>query len=75
MGLMITRGKELIRINPAKNSVEYSNNNGCSWYLRFAATSSMGTLQDLADGGKDLLMTTSKGLYYSNTDGRNWYKR
>jgi hypothetical protein len=75
MGLMITRGKELIRINPAKNAVEYSNNNGSNWYLRFAATSSMGTLQDLSDGGKDLLMTTSKGLYYSNNDGHNWYKR
>ena len=72
---MITRGKELIRINPAKNAVEYSNNKGSNWYLHFAATSSMGTLQDLADDGKNLLMTTSKGLYYSNTDGRNWYKR
>ncbi len=49
---MITRGKELIRINPAKNAVEYSNNKGSNWYLRFAATSSMGTLQDLADDGK-----------------------
>ena len=72
---MITRGKELIRINPAKNSVEYSNNNGSNWYLRFAATSSMGTLQDLADGGKDLLMTTSKGLYYSKNGGSTCNKR
>lgn len=29
----------------------------------------------LAESGSTLLATTSKGLYYSNSQGRTWLKR
>jgi len=72
---MINYQKELIRINTAKNSIEYSTNNGISWHNRYNAQSSMGTLQDVADNGKEILMTTSKALFYSTNKGISWHKR
>lgn len=74
MAQMIQAGKEMIRINPAKNSIEYSTNDGRSWSSR--CTSSMyGEFQTLMDGGNELLAQTSKGLYYSTNEGRTWSKR
>ena len=75
MGQMIQLEEELIRINTSKNCIEYSNNNVRSWHNRSMASSMMGTLQDLIHNGKELLVTTSKGLYYSNNKGRSWHKR
>lgn len=75
MGQMIIHQKELIRINSSKNSIEYSTNDGRSWHHRANASSSMGCLQDLADNGKELLLTTSKGLFYSTNKGASWHKR
>lgn len=74
MPQIVNHGSELIRINTAKNCVEYSNNNGHSWYSRYSG-SSCGTFHDLLYYGKDLLAATSKGVYYSNNDGRSWYLR
>ena len=34
MSQLITYGNELIRINPAKNHIEYSTNAGASWMRR-----------------------------------------
>ena len=34
MSLMITYGGELIRYNPSNSHIEYSNNQGRSWYKR-----------------------------------------
>jgi hypothetical protein len=75
MGQMIQLEEELIRINTSKNCIEYSNNNGRSWHNRSMASSMMGTMQDLIHNGKELLVTTSKGLYFSNNKGRSWHKR
>jgi hypothetical protein len=75
MGQMIQLEEELIRINTSKNWIEYSNNNGRSWHNRSMASLMMGTMQDLINNGKELLVTTSKGLYYSNNKGRSWHKR
>lgn len=75
MGQMIQHQKELIRINTSKNSIEYSANNGVSWYNRANATPTIGIMQDLSDNGKEILLTTSKGLFYSINKGISWYKR
>lgn len=75
MGQMINKGKELIRINPNhSDKVEYSTNDGRSWNTRYSGTS-CGNFSDLTDNGKEILATTSKGLYYSTNDGRSWNKR
>lgn len=75
MGQMIQKGKELIRINPSnKQKIEYSTNDGRSWYSRYTG-SSCGDFNDLTDNGKEILASTSKGLYYSTNEGRSWYKR
>lgn len=75
MAQMISRGKELIRINPNNpNKIEYSTSQGRSWISRYNSKS-CGDFQELTDNGKDILAITSKGLYYSRTDGRSWIKR
>ncbi len=72
---MINRGKEMIRISPKQaNKIEYSTNDGRSWMTRYSG-SSCGDFSDLVDNGKEILGTTSKGLYYSTNDGRSWMKR
>lgn len=75
MGQMINTGKELIRISPKDaHIIEYSTSDGRSWSTRCSSTSN-GEFQDLTDNGKELLATTSKGLFYSKSDGRSWSKR
>ncbi|NVN95553.1 MAG: hypothetical protein HXX18_09755 [Bacteroidetes bacterium] len=74
MSQIISRGKELIRINPVNNKIEYSTNEGRSWLNRYSS-SLCGDFLDLTDNGKEILATTSKGFYYSPNDGRSWYKR
>lgn len=74
MAQMIQAGKEMIRINPAKNSIEYSTNDGRSWHSR--CTSSMyGTFMDLLLYGTEIFAITSKGVYYSSNEGRTWSSR
>jgi hypothetical protein len=74
MGQIINRGKELIRINTGKNSIEYSKNNGITWHSRYSSSSS-GIFSDLLDNGKEILANTTKGLFYSKNDGITWHKR
>ncbi|MFB9077161.1 hypothetical protein ACFFLS_03035 [Flavobacterium procerum] len=75
MSQMITKDSELIRINPNNSTkIEYSTTSGRSWHVRYSG-SSYGSFQDLTDNGKEILATTSKGLYYSTTNGRSWHKR
>jgi hypothetical protein len=75
MSQMISKGDELIRINPTNcNKIEYSTTSGRSWHVRYSG-SSYGNFQDLTDNGKEILASTSKGLYYSTTNGRSWHKR
>lgn len=75
MAQMISRGKELIRINPEKRGrIEYSTNDGRTWATRYCS-SIVGKFDDLTDNGKEILATTSKGLYYTINEGRTWVKR
>ena len=73
MSQMIKRGKEIIRICPSnKQKIECSTNDGRSWrYL----SSACGDFTELTDNGKEILGMTSKGLYYSTSEGRSWSKR
>lgn len=76
MPTIIQRGKEMLRICPSNaQKIEYSTNQGRNWTTRFHGNSSVGYFSDLMDNGKEILGTTSKGLYYSTNDGRNWTLR
>lgn len=76
MPQMIDMGKELIRISPDEpGKLQYSNNDGRSWGLKFFGNTSVGEFVDLLDTGKELLAATGKGLFYSTNDGRSWSMR
>lgn len=74
MPTLINLGRELLRINPSKNSIEYSTNGGRSWVTRYTS-SQCGTFVDLLPYGREVLACTSKGLYYSQNEGRSWVVR
>ena len=74
MPQMIMLGSEMIRINPAKKTVEYSTSQGRSWSSRYTS-SSCGEFIDLLPYGNELLAVTSKGIYYSTSQGRSWSSR
>ena len=74
MAQLINYGREMLRINTQKNTIEYSTNDGRSWNSRYTS-SSAGTFQQLSTDGRYLLATTSKWLYYSSNEGRSWNKR
>ena len=74
MPQLINLGTELLRINTAKNTIEFSQTDGRSWVTRCNSTS-YGTFIDLLQVGREILACTSKGLYYSRTDGRSWVMR
>ena len=74
MPQMIMLGSEMIRINPAKKTVEYSTSQGRSWSSRYTS-SSCGEFIDLLPYENELLAVTSKGVYYSTSQGRSWSSR
>ncbi|MGN0281145.1 MAG: hypothetical protein ACI4B3_02455 [Prevotella sp.] len=74
MPQIVNLGRELVRINPAKNSIECSQNGGRSWVMR-CSNSSYGTFRDLLVYGRELLACTSKGLYASTNEGRSFVPR
>ena len=74
MAQMIFYGKELIRINIQKNSIEYSTNDGRSWHSRYTGNIA-GTFIDLLDFGSEIIACSSKGIYYSTNKGLSWHSR
>jgi hypothetical protein len=75
MAKIISREKELIRINPTKrNKLEYSRDNGRTWLGRYTSNS-CGDFRDLTDSGKEIPGITSKGLYFSRDEGRTCLRR
>lgn len=74
MAQMIQSGKDIIRINTQKNSIEYSTDGGRNWHQRYSG-SNAGTFADLVLFGSEVIACTSKGLYYSKDEGRNWHSR
>ncbi|MDR1898024.1 MAG: hypothetical protein LBR10_14675 [Prevotellaceae bacterium] len=76
MSKMINRSKELLRISPKNPAqTEYSTNDGRNWNIRHPGNSAYGEFMDLTDNGDEILATTSKGLFFSKNEGRNWQKR
>lgn len=74
MSLMISYGGEMIRYNPSNSHIEYSNNQGRSWYVRYSG-SNIGNVKCLTACGNELLLCSDKGVFYSNNSGRAWYIR
>lgn len=67
-------GAEMLRINPAKNTIEYSTNNGRSWHTR-CSSSSYGSFKSLLCYGAEILIASSKGVLYSTNEGRSVHMR
>jgi len=74
MPQLVNLGTELVRINPAKNTIEVSHNGGRSWVVRYNGNS-YGTFRDLLPYGSELLACTDKGLYVSTNQGRSFVIR
>lgn len=74
MPQLINIGNEHLRINSAKNTIEYSQNGGRSWVTRCSNTS-YGTFIDLLPFSREILACTSKGLYASQNQGRSFMPR
>ena len=72
---LINTGSELLQINTAKNSIEYSSNGGRSWVTRCSSSTSYGTFISLLPYGREILACTSKGLYASQNQGRSFSPR
>lgn len=71
MATMVNFGSEMIRINTEKNSIEYSRNNGRTWYPKYYGTSA-GVFSDLCIHETKLFACTSKGVYVSKNEGQAW---
>ena len=63
MPQMINYGNEMLRISPKE--IEYSPNDGRSWFIRYSG-SSCGVFIDLLAYGSELLAITSKGRILFN---------
>lgn len=74
MSLIISYSGEMIRYNPSNSHIEYSNNQGRSWYARYTS-SNIGNVKSLIDYGKEIILCSDKGVFYSNNAGRSWYTR
>ena len=70
MPQMIDLGKEMLRINPQTNAIEYSRDSR-NWSRR-CSSSAHGTFKDLCLYGAYVYAVTSKGVYYSRDNGLNW---
>jgi len=72
---LINTGSELLRINTAKNSIEYSSNGGRSWVTRCSNSISFGTFISLLPYGREILVCTNKGLCVSQNHGHSFSPR
>lgn len=70
MPQMIDLGREMLRINPQTNAIEYSRD-ARNWSRR-CTSKSYGTFKDLCLYGAYVYAITSKGVYYSRDNGLNW---
>ena len=57
---LINTGSELLRINTAKNSIEYSSNGGRSWVTRCSNSTSYGTFISLLPYGREIPLLDAK---------------
>lgn len=71
MSQFIEVGREIYRINPSKNHIEFSKDGGRNWTSK-CTSSSYGTFMDLCLFGTEIYAVTSKGIYFSKDGGRNF---
>ena len=71
MPQLIAVGRKLYRINPVKNTFEYSGTNGAVWVSR-SIGSRYGKLKDLLWFHDKIFMLTEAGLYWSRNEGADW---
>ena len=70
MPQMIDSGKEMLRINPQTNVIEYSRDSR-NW-VRRCSSKAYGTFKDLCLFGPYVYAVTSKGICFSRDNGTNW---
>ncbi len=70
MAQMIQYGREMLRINPSNNTIEYTRD-GRNWTRRYSSQY-YGTFFDLCLVGSDIYAATQKGVIYSHDGGTNW---
>lgn len=70
MAQLLEYGREMLRINTANNSIEYSRD-GRNWTRRYSSQY-YGAFYDLCLVGSDVYAATEKGVIYSHDGGRNW---
>lgn len=70
MAQMVEFGREMIRINPSNNTIEYSRD-GRNWTRRYSSQY-YGTFYDLCVVGSDIYAASAKGVIYSRDGGLNW---
>lgn len=71
MAQIIEIGRDIYRINPIKNSIEFSRDGGRNWTSK-CTSSAYGTFKDLCLYGSEIYAVTSKGIFFSRDGGRNW---
>lgn len=71
MPQIIEIGREIYRINPSKNSIEFSKDGGRNWTSK-CTSSAYGTFKDLCLFGTEIYAVTTRGVYFSKDGGRNW---
>ena len=72
MPQIVNLGRELVRINAQRNSVEYSQNGGRSWVMR-CCNGSYGEFRDLLVYGRELLACTNEGRSFAPRCTNNSY--
>ena len=70
MAQMIEVGREFLRINSQKNTIEYSKD-GRNWARR-GGPFMKGILNDICLFGQCIYAATSKGICYTKDNGVNW---
>lgn len=71
MALSIVFGGEMIRYNPGNGRIEFSNNNGRTWSVRYSG-GTIGSVRCLMAYGTELLACSEKGVLFSSNRGITW---
>jgi len=74
LSLLVSFNGEMVRYNPSNSRIEYSSNQGRSWYSRYTG-SSIGQVKSMIAYGNELILCSDRGVFYSSNSGRSWYSR
>lgn len=71
---MVFNGSEMVRYNSLANAIEFSNNQGMTWFKR-SGCSGMGKVRALTMHKGEILLCSDRGVYFSQSGGRSWFMR